>query len=308
MGISHSWNGTVLTITSDSGTSSADLKGDMGIRGPQGIPGEQFIPEKGVDYFTPTEIADIREEVKEDLTPYIDAELEAVSNELTGYVDQKAQGVNSSLTSYVDTEVNEAKEYANANFAPSGYGLGDVSGSLPILDDCHNAMVSGWYNVSSNTANGIEAGGVMRVDAYGWGSRTLTIYSTSYTGCGLVILQKNLFNGSWTDWEWVNPPMIENTEYRTTERWNGKAVYTKLINCDALPASGRYPYYIGYMGEMIRFSGKCGFSVLPYRDVNSNGYIDVGVEQDYIVFNIDIDEQKHALLGTAYVQLWYAKG
>ena len=37
--ITHSWNGTVLTITSDSGTSSADLqgsKGDTGIRGPQG--------------------------------------------------------------------------------------------------------------------------------------------------------------------------------------------------------------------------------------------------------------------------------
>lgn len=29
-GISHSWNGTVLTITSDSGTSSVDLKGDKG--------------------------------------------------------------------------------------------------------------------------------------------------------------------------------------------------------------------------------------------------------------------------------------
>ena len=37
--ITHSWNGTVLTITSDSGTSSADLKGDIGIRGPQGKPG-----------------------------------------------------------------------------------------------------------------------------------------------------------------------------------------------------------------------------------------------------------------------------
>ena len=41
-GIYHSWNGTVLTITSDSGTSSADLvgaKGDTGIRGPQGVGG-----------------------------------------------------------------------------------------------------------------------------------------------------------------------------------------------------------------------------------------------------------------------------
>lgn len=34
--IYHEWNGTVLTITSDSGTSSADLKGDTGARGAQG--------------------------------------------------------------------------------------------------------------------------------------------------------------------------------------------------------------------------------------------------------------------------------
>ena len=40
--IQHSWNGTVLTITSDSGTSSCDLKGakgDDGARGAQGAPG-----------------------------------------------------------------------------------------------------------------------------------------------------------------------------------------------------------------------------------------------------------------------------
>lgn len=35
----HSWNGTVLTITSASGTSSSDLKGDKGDTGPQGIQG-----------------------------------------------------------------------------------------------------------------------------------------------------------------------------------------------------------------------------------------------------------------------------
>lgn len=47
--ISHSWNGTVLTITSDSGTSSADLKGekgDTGIRGAQG-PAGVLINEAG---------------------------------------------------------------------------------------------------------------------------------------------------------------------------------------------------------------------------------------------------------------------
>ena len=41
--ITHEWNGTILTITSDSGTSSMDLKGDQGddgVRGPQGPAGD----------------------------------------------------------------------------------------------------------------------------------------------------------------------------------------------------------------------------------------------------------------------------
>lgn len=48
--IKHEWNGTVLTITSDSGTSSADLKGakgDDGIRGAQGIPGSGYTLTEG---------------------------------------------------------------------------------------------------------------------------------------------------------------------------------------------------------------------------------------------------------------------
>lgn len=38
----HKWDGTVLTMTSASGTSSADLKGDPG-----------YTPQKGEDYWTP---------------------------------------------------------------------------------------------------------------------------------------------------------------------------------------------------------------------------------------------------------------
>lgn len=70
--ITHSWNGTILTITSDSGTSSCDLKGDkgdMGIRGCQGEPGIGIqgakgepgtnTPIKGVDYWTTEDKAEI---------------------------------------------------------------------------------------------------------------------------------------------------------------------------------------------------------------------------------------------------------
>ncbi len=41
--ISHEWNGTVLTITSDSGTSSADLKGTKGDTGPRGAQGKPGV-------------------------------------------------------------------------------------------------------------------------------------------------------------------------------------------------------------------------------------------------------------------------
>ena len=35
--------------------------------------------------------------------------------------------------------------------------------------------------------------------------------------------------------EWINPPMLYNTEYRTADRHNGKVVYTKAIDIGALP-------------------------------------------------------------------------
>ena len=50
--ITHSWQGTVLTITSDSGTSSADLqggKGDTGPRGAQGPAGIIVNPDGTID-------------------------------------------------------------------------------------------------------------------------------------------------------------------------------------------------------------------------------------------------------------------
>ena len=72
----HSWDGTTLTVTSASGTSSVDLKGDKGDTGTQGEKGEQgvqgiqgekgtdgYTPVKGVDYWTDVEKAAIVAEV-----------------------------------------------------------------------------------------------------------------------------------------------------------------------------------------------------------------------------------------------------
>lgn len=53
------------------------------------------------------------------------------------------------------------------------------------------------------------------------------IESTDHPGCYYVL------NGSTV--EWVNPPMLLGVEYRTTERYQGRPLYTKLVDFGSLP-------------------------------------------------------------------------
>ena len=46
---------------------------------------------------------------------------------------------------------------------------------------------------------------------------------------GTTVVYRVYANGAWAEWEWVNPPMVMGVEYRTTERYCGKAVYTAVI-------------------------------------------------------------------------------
>lgn len=96
--ITHSWNGTVLTITSDSGTSSADLqggKGDTGPRGPQGPAGIIVNPDGTIDtsqYATETYVNEKIAEVQTgsvDLSNYYTkAQVDAKIPDITGLASQ----------------------------------------------------------------------------------------------------------------------------------------------------------------------------------------------------------------------------
>lgn len=54
----HRWSGTTLYVTSASGTTSANLKGQDGTNGKDGSNG--YTPVRGTDYWTPTDIAEIK--------------------------------------------------------------------------------------------------------------------------------------------------------------------------------------------------------------------------------------------------------
>ena len=140
--------------------------------------------------------------------------------------------------------------------APVGYGLGSVAGADKWNGDANALTKQGWYRLESGTTNGVGASASVRVDGYAETGLT----QTAYTRTGFV-LQRTCVDGTWGEWEYVNPPMALGVEYRTTERWNGKAVYTKLISFGALPNTATGSISVG-ADEL---------NVISLHGVSSNG-------------------------------------
>lgn len=237
-GITHSWNGSILTITSDSGSSSCDLlgpKGDDGIRGPQGPQGN---------------------------VGKLDASV------LDGYA---------------------TKDYVSSNAAPSGFGLGGNSKSISTLDD---ALDNGWY-ISNQGAPTSEVGTavywVCLVMTHNSNYKLQIAFRSSYTP--LIVAMRRLTNGVWEEWEYLNPIMTVGREYRTVERWNGKPVYTRIVDCGTLPNASSKDVYLGdgikganvvdYNIKLLSASN--GLHMMPWLDksfspqarawISSTGYI-----------------------------------
>lgn len=113
------------------------------------------------------------------------------------------------------------------NYYPNGWQSGE-SGGTPITPEALNHMEKGIKAVYTSFAPAVE--------------------SADYPGC-----YYRTVNGVV---EWLNPPMVPGVEYRTTERFDGKAVYTRLVNCGiaahnasiTIPGVTRCVRYIGYIG------------------------------------------------------------
>jgi hypothetical protein len=313
-GIYHEWNGTVLTVTSDSGTSSADLKGDDGCRGAQGACGEQYKPIRGVDYFTEEELTSLEVEVTKSCAPKdirLDKKLEkagwykignfsadsqycgslkilvngsynfqspysALIEVVFGYkwanaktivptwsgnggtakIAIKEDGVTFGIYIYydvdarnnatfqirsmgadfmpVDYELVEGFDEASAlsvtstfvsSFAPAGYGLGNNYRIISTPEELDAMRGSGFF---------VASVGVVDESSGWWGyhieqndGRFITQKVFTYNGSSK---ERTMWDGVWQPWEWVNPPMLPNVEYRTTERFNGKPVYKYYLH------------------------------------------------------------------------------
>lgn len=129
--------------------------------------------------------------------------------------------------------------------APVGYGLGDAAAFLDGVD-IDTVRLNGWYRLNSTCTNvpttsdgvGSCSGALLEVTSGGGASyvreQIIHLGTAGQQGRKLRRFYNNA-NKTWQPWEWINPPMLIGTEYRTTERYNGKPVYAKLISGVAGP-------------------------------------------------------------------------
>lgn len=108
-------------------------------------------------------------------------------------------------------------------FAPDGFGLG---GNVSTVVSANDITATGWYRTEKDVPN-----------TYWW-----LIQHIQYTDDRAVqrgyscndpnhpIIYRTKASATWSEWEYDNPPMVLDVEYRTTERIKGKAVYKKNIS------------------------------------------------------------------------------
>lgn len=125
--VTHRWNGTVLEVTSASGTTSADLKGAKGDTGATGAAGKDGAngkdgaagaagkdgadgktPVKGTDYWTAADKAEIVNETIAALPAKGVATESYVQNYVVSFAEQAGVATESYVQNYVESYISEA--------------------------------------------------------------------------------------------------------------------------------------------------------------------------------------------------------
>ena len=196
------------------------------------------------------------------------------------------------------------KKIANLEDDIRRFGLGGYSTNVTsITNDLNNLATNGWYNKWSgdDVANcPCEYAGIF-VSARDSGH--VTQFCFDYVT--QEILRRVRSSGKWEPWEYVNPRGTVGVEYRTTERHLGSVVYTKMVNCGALPFNTeRIVVHGAAAKEVFRISAYRGSKgTIPMR----YGNIAIDIYSDNKNIHILTRNFSNALSDTVTAQIWYIK-
>lgn len=194
-------------------------------------------------------------------------------------------------------------------FAPNGFGLGTDS-TIPASRSANNISQNGMFYCDADTPTSSDWLILhMQRDIRFAVQLAFTTNGSGYPVAKRV-MDSNIAEKTWQPWEWVNPPLSLGMEYRTTERYNGKPVYAKLVSFGNLPnaSSATVSHGIEGVQDIVSVSGstsdKKNIPTLNYGGGSSmDDVIDVLVDPT----NVTIYAARDRSSATANVLIRYTK-
>lgn len=199
--------------------------------------------------------------------------------------------------------------------AIKGFGLGNDVGY--VLLDANTAVYGGFYYWGPTALNVPFSYGAMIViprSSNSISKPSLTqIASQETSGIlethAMLAIRKASDNGdgSWGEWEYINPPMESGVEYRTMERFWGRPVYYKIVDCGQIADNKQVEHGVANMRDCIFCQGLRG--AMPMPSISNN---DLSDQWSYYV--ADVNRTKITLAcgtaaagGNCHVILKYTK-
>lgn len=230
----------------------------------------------------------------ESQNPVTNAAITSAISQLNNSVSDNATGIvalgetlneNKTALTELQSEVTGLDETMNDSFsnlanlyAPNGYGLGTngIANTVYTLEQVNQLTKTGWYGlnrVNKTKAENLADFGVdfnyalIHVVAVTTKDFYQYLYVHPHNNSQCVHRRYKISSDTeWSPWEHSNPPMAVGVEYRTTERFLGKPVYTKLFSAPAGVSS-----FVAGIGENVVSS------VVELRGM----YVEAGVWQDW---------------------------
>lgn len=225
--------------------------------------------------------------------------------EINGTVNVKSTitgELNVSRTEYVLPSIKALTAEANGVYlVPEGYdGFNPVLVDVPEKQEQKKTV-----NITENGSTSVvpDSGKVLsgveiNVDVEGGNQ----MEDTTYKGC--------YYRLAGDEKEWINPPMVVGTEYRTAERYEGKPVYTKLVDFGNLPNSARKSVSTGIAGQYaidMQFNIHMQGNQLTHFPYVSSGYEAVTRSFLNTVGELVMDTKTDLSAYTAKVAIKYTK-
>lgn len=243
--------------------------------------------------------------------------------------DNPAKDLEAATKQYVDNHTSDTVLYTpqtlsddqktqartNINAAPDGFGLGNIGKLLTPEDNLDEVKTNGWYcwdrkappqgTLPSVIGQPMDAT-LIRV----WGNgavcyqESINITDDAGHGC---LCARTIYASIIYPWEWVNPLMQIGVEYRTTERFWGKPVYYKIVDCGKIADNKQVEHGIVNMRDCISFQGLRGG--MPMPSISNNNLSD-----PWSFYVADVSRTKITLMcgtsavgGNCHVMLKYTK-